>query len=271
VTVFFNKLGGDDFLRPDENPLNGGKWTQNAGFQPFQIVSHVCEAVGLNQSNDMLFSGVDMSLYPDQYAKANVTLLSGTQTGFDFEMRSSDNDNTTYTFELDESGTGTYTYGVSKFINGTPTNFTLNQPIPFVNGDSMSAAVIGNTLYFFHNDVLFYSFTDSVSPVTSGGISVFAFAEITQNSMQFTNFEVGQASLTPFSGAYSVPDCRNFGSFPNTSRTVQGTKIYDLQTSSNHAIPGTDSRAAGAPVDSRVSPNIPQNSRTPGTYGPGVN
>jgi hypothetical protein len=73
----------------------------------------------------------------------------------------------------------------------------------------------------------------------------------------------------PVSNPYSVPDCRVPPAGPNSSRTVQGTKIYDVQTSSNPAIPPKDSRAAGAPVDSRVSPNIPQNSRTPGTFGPG--
>lgn len=68
---------------------------------------------------------------------------------------------------------------------------------------------------------------------------------------------------------YSVPDCRVAPFGPNTSRTVQGTKIYDVQTSSNPAVPGTDSRAAGAVVDSRVAAIVPQNSRTPGTFGPG--
>lgn len=72
--------------------------------------------------------------------------------------------------------------------------------------------------------------------------------------------------------AYSVPDSRAVtATTPNSSRTVQGTKIYD--------VPKVDSRAAGAPVDSRVSPNIPvdsrvspnipQNSRASGTFGPG--
>ncbi len=71
------------------------------------------------------------------------------------------------------------------------------------------------------------------------------------------------------SGAYSVPDCRVTKPNSATSRTVNGTLLYDSQTSSNPAIPPTDSRTAGAPVDCRVSPNIPENSRTPGTYGPG--
>lgn len=74
------------------------------------------------------------------------------------------------------------------------------------------------------------------------------------------------------STVYSVPDCRVPPAGPNANRTVNATKIYDVQTSSNPAIPPTDSRVApNIPVDSRLAANIPQNSRTPGTYGPGVN
>lgn len=69
--------------------------------------------------------------------------------------------------------------------------------------------------------------------------------------------------------SYSVPDCRKAPSGPNADRDVQGTLTYDVQTSSNVSVPGTDSRTAGAPVDSRVAPNVPQNSRKPGTFGPG--
>jgi hypothetical protein len=93
----------------------------------------------------------------------------------------------------------------------------------------------------------------------------------------FLNSSVGSAAYIISAGgaAYSVPDCRDSYCglvpvthlYPNGSRTVQGTKIYDVETSNNPAVPPTDSRKAGAPVDSRVS--SPQNSRTPGTYGPG--
>jgi hypothetical protein len=65
--------------------------------------------------------------------------------------------------------------------------------------------------------------------------------------------------------ASSVIDSRAVTAItPNSSRTVQGTAIYD--------VPKADSRSQGAPVDSRaaafiptdsrVAPNIPQNSRT---------
>jgi len=76
--------------------------------------------------------------------------------------------------------------------------------------------------------------------------------------------------LIPFPTVYSVPDCRVPPAGPNASRTVQGTKIYDVQRSSNPAIPPTDSRVS-IPIDSRSSTagTTPQNSRTAGVYGPG--
>lgn len=52
-----------------------------------------------------------------------------------------------------------------------------------------------------------------------------------------------------------------FGPGSNSSRTVQNSKIYDVQTSSNSAVPGTDSRVV-QPTDDRIGSNIPENSRT---------
>lgn len=69
---------------------------------------------------------------------------------------------------------------------------------------------------------------------------------------------------------YSVPDCRNYATFPNASRNVQETLIYDVPSVDSRAAGApVDSRAAGAPVDSRIAPNIPENSRAPGIFGPG--
>lgn len=70
----------------------------------------------------------------------------------------------------------------------------------------------------------------------------------------------------PPSDPYSVPDCRNYATFPNNSIEVNATKTY--------TVPSVDSRVAGAPVDSRAagapvpSGTYPQNSRAPGLYGP---
>ena len=76
---------------------------------------------------------------------------------------------------------------------------------------------------------------------------------------------------------YSVPDARNYGNFPNLSTNVNGTltytvpKVYSLKYwfdvlfNRTQPLP-EDCRAAGAPV---ASGTYPQNSRAPGTYGPG--
>jgi hypothetical protein len=63
------------------------------------------------------------------------------------------------------------------------------------------------------------------------------------------------------SDPFSTEDCRTNKPNDATSRDVQGTEINDVQTSSNSAIPPTDSRVS-KPVDSRIAPNIPENSRT---------
>ena len=86
------------------------------------------------------------------------------------------------------------------------------------------------------------------------------------------NDTIGGISVATFKAApsagglyYSVPDCRVAPFGPNASRLVNGTKIYDVQTSSNPAIAPTDSRVS-KPV---ASGTYPQNSRTPGVNGPG--
>jgi hypothetical protein len=76
-------------------------------------------------------------------------------------------------------------------------------------------------------------------------------------------FGCAYGAVFPGAPVGNVVDCRNYGTFPNKSRDVNGTLIFDVQTSSNPAVPETDSRTFGAPVDSRAFSSVPQNSRTP--------
>lgn len=62
---------------------------------------------------------------------------------------------------------------------------------------------------------------------------------------------------SPIDSRQAVP---GFGPGPNAFRTVQSSNIYDVQTSSNFSVPGIDSRIF-KPLDCRIFPNIPQNSR----------
>jgi hypothetical protein len=150
---------------------------------------------------------------------------------------------------------------VSGVSSSLPTaNFTV---IPHA-GDVFRLEAVGTTLYFYQNGNLLNSQTDTTFSSGSPGLNIQPSGAV--SGAQVSYWSAGNnVNVTN----YSVPDCRVAPAGPNASRNVQGTSIYDVQTSSNHAIPPVDSRAAGAPVDCRVSPNIPQNSRTPGTYGPG--
>jgi hypothetical protein len=94
-------------------------------------------------------------------------------------------------------------------------------------------------------------------------LSGFVFTPPSQNvTISGSNITGVNFTASAVGAYYSQPDCRLT---PNASRDVNQTLIYDVQTSSNPSVPGTDSRGA-KPVDSSQSP---QNSRTPGTYGPG--
>jgi hypothetical protein len=134
-------------------------------------------------------------------------------------------------------------------------------------GNYNTGEVLANGPYTITPSKTGFTFTPTSSSQTVSG------ADIT--NVNFT--------ATPVSAYYSVPDSRAVTAItPNSSRTVQGTKIYDVpkafslqywfDTLFNRTQPlPVDSRAQGAPVDSRAAGQAPQNSRTPGTYGPGVN
>jgi len=107
--------------------------------------------------------------------------------------------------------------------------------------------------------VLFWSDTSIIVTVPFGastGNLIVTVGGIQSNGAKFT-----------VANHYSVPDCRNYATFPNLFININGTLTY--------TVPSVDSRAAGAPVDSRTGGTpvacgmYPQNSRAPGVFGPG--
>jgi len=110
---------------------------------------------------------------------------------------------------------------------------------------------------------IFYT-TDGSTP-TSGStpytvpvsVSLSQTLKAIATKTNFSNSAVGTATYVVGS-VYSVPDSRVH---PNSSRVVQATITYDVQTSSNPSIPPTDSRAS-VPVDDRATSYVPENSRS---------
>jgi hypothetical protein len=108
----------------------------------------------------------------------------------------------------------------------------------------------------------------TITPSKSG----YNFLPVNSNQM-VNNADISGVNFTAALNVYSVPDCRVT---PNDSRNVQGTLTYDVMpvfslrywfdTLFNRTEPlPVDSRAAGAPTDSRTADNIPENSRAPKT------
>lgn len=116
----------------------------------------------------------------------------------------------------------------------------------------VSAVATANLVGYWHICGL-----DDPEPDSSGNGND---AALVGNPAQFSNSPGYSCGGGPV--AYSFPDCRDYGIFPNDSRNVQDTLTYDVcPDDSRTAGAPVDSRTAGAPDDSRVSPNIPLNSR----------
>jgi hypothetical protein len=87
----------------------------------------------------------------------------------------------------------------------------------------------------------------------------YTFSPTSQNeTVSGSNITGVNFTATANPSVYSVPDCRDYATFPNSGVTTNGTVQYTGQTSSNHAIPPTDSRTSKP----QASGTYPQNSRT---------
>jgi hypothetical protein len=270
MSIFLAQLASDNFQRANESPLIHPPWsTDTFGQAGLQIISHLAQGTATNTDCTEIYTGV--SLPNDQYASATLGAGILGNANLVLGVRMVDNGSVSlggmpgyFTRISGTSNGGTWTIqdgsGGHVLTNGA--GLTVN------SGDVFVLAVIGTTIYLFQNGV---QITSVVNALWSSGSAMLVCATGTSASaVQVSAFATGKASLTPggTGTGYSVPDCRVSPAGPNSSRVVQGTLIYDVQTSSNPAIPPTDSRATGAPVDSRQSSQTPLNSRTPGVFGP---
>ncbi len=270
MSIFLTVLASDSLQRANENPLAHPPWsTDTFGQAGLQIISNLAQGTATFTDCTEIYTGV--SLPNDQYASATLGAGIAGNANLVLGVRMVDNGSISlggmpgYFIRISGTGNG----GTWNIQDGSGGHVLVSGSGLTVNsGDVFVLAAIGTTIYLFQNGV---QVTSVVNALWSSGSAMLVCATgASASAVQVSAFACGKASLTPggTGTGYSVPDCRVAPAGPNSSRVVQGTLIYDVQTSSNKAIPPTDSRASGAPIDSRASSNVPLNSRTPGTFGP---
>jgi hypothetical protein len=265
LSLNLKTLASDSFQRPDANPLSGN-WTQfrsGSGFNAAQLASHLAEGGVVGGNGDSYYNGV---VWPtDQWSQITVKncaansyvglTLRANQNGVPTEWR------VYWNGTVGSSGS----WNFQQLVNGA---FHTQGPfngLPSVNvGDVLTVSLIDQQVCVYQNGNLILLYNDTFNLITVPGAAGFMLAPITAFSdAAFSAWSGGSVLSSNF--PYSVPDCRNYGSFPNKFRIVNNTFTYD--------VPNTDSRATGAPVNSSTAPiasgTYPQNSRTPGTFGPG--
>lgn len=142
------------------------------------------------------------------------------------------------------TSTGTVTLSVAAPTGGIVVNFT-SSDTTIATVPASVTVLAGQTTATFTVTSLNKTGTSNITGSIGGGSSAFATLSVTASATTWS--PVDSRAIKPNSATY---------------RTVQGSQIDDVQTSSNSAVPGVDSRiAAIKPTDSRISPNIPQNSR----------
>jgi hypothetical protein len=267
----FFTVGSDNFQRANANPI-GGNWTQESSIGSFsanQLVSNTMQGTSLVNTNSISYWNAG-SFNNDQWSKVTVSAIANSSCSVWACLRLSTTGAQTF-YRIGWSGAAAGSSGsmfIQKDVAGSFTSLLQISTITVSIGDTIMGVVVGNVIYIYLNDNLVYSFSDS--SLTSGPAGAetapnTAIANASISAWSGGNLQAAP-SPSPVSLAYSIPDCRLYGNFPNFSVNVNGTLTY--------TVPSVDSRKAGAPVDSRTttptaSGTYPQNSRTPGTFGPG--
>lgn len=255
-------LGSDNFTRANENPILS-PWAALFGYAaPAQLLSDFF--AGTNVGSNASYFSTALASKTASYMQVVLHAIEPFDAGtfFSGEMDAYMN--------ADTSGIG----GFEGFfyINGSGTLvsqiFAVDTTVTYQFNPIATFSPANNVLrvenYGGKQDV----YLDGVcrSSVLAAGsatgqlAALGMLADVDNSLNQWGAFEVGNLSAGAAAVGWSPVDSRVAPFGPNTG-VVQsdGSVFYTGQTSSNPAVPSVDSRAAGAPVDSRVSK--PVNSR----------
>ena len=272
MSLLLTQLGGDDFNRPNENPLTPTKWTGvSDGYLALQVVSHACRGVSTVSTSLENYTEVDCG--QDQWCQVQVNITPGSFSGMDVSVRmeTAPDPDSDYDLELFDLGDH-YSLQMFRYNDYAPTLLYDNQNFAFVNGDTIGLAAVGTTLYALHNGSIIATIVDSGPDVLMSGPPGLFVSEVTAVSdVTLTNFTCGSASIT--SSVSSVVDSRAITTLtPNSSRTLQQTVIYDVpkstslrnwfNTSFTRSLNLPEDSRSSDPTDSRNTSYIPENSRS---------
>lgn len=272
TTTNFNVLASDA-LNESDGPLDPSKWSDMTGFNfaELDIASGSCQADNAD-GNTCAEQYTGITWGDDQWAQIKFTHFQNTING-DTEssiwLRSDSGGENAYQFSFAAKGNGTLDVNLNVFVGNSQVAqplATQSAGVPAEDGDIFRVASIGTTHIIWQNGNVIGVCTDT--NVASGAVNIEITVNTDVTTVRLNNFSGGNFAPPTPSGAYSVPDDRNYSVFPNNAINVQGTETYTVPAHPSTVVP-VDSRLAGAPVDSRVAAIIPENSRTPGTYGPG--
>ena len=264
----YTQIAHTTFQQAD-GPLTAAQWTDVPAFGPPptpQVVSHILEISDISSGAGAVYwSANPFPLAGTQYAEIAIHNLTGSTSNLAFVAVLLDPVTGAGGFGVQSAPDGLGNIVITTVDNNTSTNVGAVFTKPFVADAVVRLEFFQGVVTTIYNGAVLQSVSGFSSHNTDVGVPIvflLVFDVITNDTIS----EFAAGTISAAANPYSVPDCRKAPFGPNASRNVNNTLIYDVQTSSNHIIPPTDSRKAGAPV---ASGTYPQNSRTPGTFGPG--
>jgi hypothetical protein len=248
----------DTFTRANEDPLKTANWQVASLNLDLSVFNNQCVTGTISGIARGLENYIGSALPNNQFASATVGAIVGGNVASEVTVYVRGSNGNGYIAALRGDGE------IVLSIEPTETPFLFLSIPPPIAGDVITVAAVGPYIYVLYNGVVFGSMRDTSA--SSGGASLSVAYAVSRTDTAVSKFQTGSAAGGIISPYYSVPDCRNYATFPNRFQIVNGTFIYDVQLSSNKAVPSADCRTAGDPIPCGT---YPQNSRTPGTFGPG--